>query len=98
NEYAQAADRRPLYSQAVSEARRAVSSAPQFAEAHAALGYALFYGELDIIAADGPYEKARQFGSGSAEVLGLYAIYRARRRQFDRAGPAIARAATLDPV
>ena len=38
NEYAQAADRRPLYSQAVSEDRRAVSSAPQFAEAHAALG------------------------------------------------------------
>lgn len=98
NEYAQADDRRPLYSQAVDEARRAVAAAPQFADAYAALGYALFYGELDIIAADGPYEKAREFGSGSAEVLGLYAIYRARRRQFDRAGPAISRAATLDPV
>jgi TolB-like protein/Tfp pilus assembly protein PilF len=98
NEYAQAADRRPLYQQAVDEARRAVAAAPQFADAFAALGYALFYGKLDIIAADGPYEKARQFGSGSADVLGLYAIYRARRRQFDRAGAAIAAAATLDPV
>ncbi|HEY4070147.1 MAG TPA: TIR domain-containing protein [Sphingomicrobium sp.] len=98
NEYAQAADRRPLYQQAVDEARRAVSASPQFADAHAALGYALFYGKLDIMAADGPYEKARQFGSGSADVLGLYAIYRGRRRQFDRAGPAIARAAMLDPV
>jgi TolB-like protein/Flp pilus assembly protein TadD len=98
NEYAQAAARRPLYQEAVEEARRAVAAAPQFANGLAALGYALFYGKLDIIAADGPYEKARQFGSGSAEVLGLYAIYRARRRQFDRAGPAIARAALLDPV
>jgi len=98
NEYAQSDDRRPLYSQAVDEARRAVAAAPQFADAYAALGYALFYGKLDISAADGPYEKARQFGSGSADVLGLYAIYRARRRQFDRAGPAIARAAMLDPV
>jgi tetratricopeptide (TPR) repeat protein len=98
NEYAQAADRRPLYNQAVEEARRAVATAPQFADAYAALGYALFYGKLDIIAADGPYEEARQYGGGSADVLGLYAIYRARRRQFDLAVPAISRAAMLDPV
>ena len=98
NEYAQAADRRPLYSQAVDEAKRAISAAPHFAEAYAALGYALFYGELDIMAADEPYERARQFGSGSPDVLGLYAIYRARRRQFDRARPAIARAVELDPI
>src|SRR5206468_3892763 len=97
NEYAQAADRRPLYDQAVAEAKRAVTAAPQFADAHAALGYALFYGKLDIIAADGPYEKAAEFGKGSADVLGLYAMYRCRRRQFDRAVPAIERAAMLDP-
>jgi TolB-like protein/Tfp pilus assembly protein PilF len=98
NEYAQAAERRPLYGQAVDEAKRAISAAPHFAEAHAALGYALFYGQLDIMAADEPYERARQFGSGSPDVLALYAIYRARRRQFDRARPAIARAAELDPI
>ena len=98
NQYAQAPERRALYLTAVDEARRAVAAAPQFADAHAALGYALFYGKLDIIGADGPYEKARQFGSGNADVLGLYAIYRARRRQFDRAGAAIASAASLDPV
>jgi TolB-like protein len=98
NEYAQAADRGPLYGQAVDEAKRAVSAAPHFAEAYAALGYALFYGELDIMAADEPYERARQFGSGSPDVLALYAVYRARRRQFDRARPAIARAVALDPI
>jgi tetratricopeptide (TPR) repeat protein len=98
NEYAQAADRRSLYQQAVDQARNAVAAAPKFADGYAALGYALFYGKLDIIAADGPYENARQFGSGSADVLGLYAIYRARRRQFDQAKAAISRAAVLDPI
>jgi TolB-like protein/Flp pilus assembly protein TadD len=98
NSYAQANERRPLYEEAIEEARRAVASANEFADAYAALGYALFYGKLDIGSADGPYEKARQFGSGSPDVLGLYAIYRARRRQFDRAFPAIERAASLDPL
>lgn len=98
NEYAQAAERVQLYDHAVVEAKRAIAAAPQFANGYAALGYALFYGKLDILAADAPYEKALQFGSGSADVLGLYAVYRARRRQFDRARPAIERAARLDPV
>src|SRR6185369_5725138 len=87
-----------LSDEAVAEAKRAVSIANQFPDAYAALGYALFYGKLDIISADGPYEKAGELGSGSADVLGLCAIYRARRRQFDRAFPAIERAASLDPL
>jgi TolB-like protein/tetratricopeptide (TPR) repeat protein len=98
NLYAQASERRPLYDEAVAEAKRAVASANAFAEGYAALGYALFYGKLDIGSADGPYEKAGELGSGSADVLGLCAIYRARRRQFDRALPAIERAAALDPL
>jgi tetratricopeptide (TPR) repeat protein len=98
NAYAQAKERRPLYDEAVAEARRAVASANEFADAYAALGYALFYGKLDIGSAEDPYERAYQLGGGSADVLGLYAIYRARRRQFDRALPAIERAASLDPL
>lgn len=98
NQYAQAAERRELYRQAADEARAAIASAPRFAEGHSALGYALFYGKLDIIAADGPFARARQLGSGSADVLNLYALYRARRRQFDRAMPAIRRAQALDPL
>ena len=58
----------------------------------------MFYGKLDIRSAEAPYEKASQLGSGGADVLGLYAVYRARRRQFDRALPAIERAASLDPL
>ena len=98
NAYAQARERRPIYDEAVAEARRAVASAKEFADAYAALGYALFYGKLDIVAADGPYERAHELGGGNADVLGLYAMYRARRRQFDRALPAIERAASLDPL
>ena len=98
NAYAQASERRPLYDEAATEARRAVASASGFAEAYAALGYALFYGKLDIGAADGPYDKAEHLGSGSADVLALCAIYRARRRQFDRASSAIEQAASLDPL
>jgi len=98
NVYAQSAERRPLYDEAVAEARKAVETADQFADAYAALGYALFYGKLDIKSADGPYEKAHQLGGGSADVLGLYAIYRARRRQFAPALAAIERAASLDPL
>ncbi len=98
NAYAQAIERRPLYEEAVQEAQRAIASADQYAEGYAALGYALFYGKLDIRSAEDPYEKASQLGNGSADVLGLYAIYRARRRQFDRAFTAIARAASLDPL
>ncbi len=98
NSYAQSSERRRLYAEAVREAQAAVADAPRFADAFAALGYALFYGKLDIIAADGPYEQARRFGSGSADTLGLYAVYNARRRRFDRAMAAIDRAASLDPI
>ena len=98
NAYAQASERRVLYADAVREAEAAVADAPRFADGYAALGYALFYGMLDIKAADGPYEKARRFGSGSADTLGLYAVYNARRRRFDRAMAAIDRAASLDPI
>jgi TolB-like protein len=98
NQYASASDRPAFYRQAVDEARRAIADAGQYPEAHAALGYALFYGMLDIAAADGPYQKAYELGSGNAEVLGLCALYRARRRQFDRSFPAIERAQALDPL
>ena len=98
NQYVQGAERITLYGQAVQEAQAAIRSAPEFADGHAALGYALFYGSLDVIAADGPYEKARQYGEGSADVLSRYALYRARRRQFDQAMSAIGRATRLDPL
>ena len=98
NQYAQAAERRILYDEAIAEARQAIAQAPQFADGYVALGYALFYGKLDVLAADAPYRKAQDFGNGSADVLTLCALYRGRRRQFDQAFPAIERALGLDPL
>lgn len=98
NQYAQAGERRVLYAEAVSEARKAIARASQYPEGYAALGYAQFYGMLDVIAADAPYQKAQELGGGSAEVLSLCALYRARRRQFDRALSGIDRAQALDPL
>ena len=98
NQYAQADERRRLYAEAVAEARRAIASADRFADGYVALGYALFYGMLDITAADAPYRKAQDLGDGNPDVLSLVALYRARRRQPDLALPAIERAQTLDPL
>jgi TolB-like protein/Flp pilus assembly protein TadD len=98
NQYAQADERVRLYNEAVAEARRAIASADRFADGYAALGYALFYGKLDIAAADTPYRKARELGDGSPDVLSLVALYRARRRQFAPADSAIERAQALDPL
>lgn len=99
NQYAaDAGARRSLYADAVAEAERAVRAAPDLADGYAALGYASFYGQLDVLAADAPYARAAALGFGSADVLRRCALYRARRRQFDQARPAIARALALDPL
>ena len=98
NQYVQADERRGLYDQAVTEAQRAIFSAAEYPEGHAALGYALFYGKLDILAAETPFQKARHLGQGSPDVLNLYALFRARRRQFAPAIEAVQRARQLDPL
>ena len=98
NQYAQSDERRRVYGEAEAEARQAIRSAVQFADGYAALGYALFYGKLDVSAADMPYRKASELGGGNPDVLSLVALYRARRRQFAPAVSAIERAQALDPL
>ena len=98
NQYAQAEERQRLYVQAVSEAREAIRLSPELADGHLALGYALFYGQLDAAAAEPHYADAERYGKGSPDVLSRYALYRARRRQFDPAERAIADAVQLDPL
>ncbi|MBE2292636.1 MAG: TIR domain-containing protein [Xanthomonadaceae bacterium] len=98
NQYAQAEERQRLYVQAVAEAREAIRLAPELADGHAALGYALFYGRLDAAAAEPHYATAERYGGGSPDVLGRYALFRARQRQFEPAERAIAGAIQLDPL
>ncbi len=98
NQARSSAERERFYTEAVAEARRAVASAAEFGDGYAALGNALFYGQLDVAGAAPAYDKARQYAEGNPEVLGRYALYCARRRQFDKAVPAIEAAQSLDPL
>jgi TolB-like protein/Tfp pilus assembly protein PilF len=95
---ADASELKPLYAAAVAEAQRAVALAPTLAEGHLALGYARFAGQLDVRGARQSYDEAYRYGRGKADILLLYAFYKARTRQFDAAKAAIARAVVLDPL
>lgn len=86
------------YNQAIAAARQATKLAPSLAEAHAALGFVLLNGRLDIQAASGPYQKSYELGFGNADILSSYAVFAARTGKFDDARIAIARALKLDPL
>jgi tetratricopeptide (TPR) repeat protein len=98
NQYATANERKGLYGEAVAEARKATTIAPDFAAGFAALGYALFYGRLDAKAARAPYERGYQLALSDVDVLGRYAVYCARTGRFSDAEIAINRASALDPL
>ncbi len=98
NQFAQAEERQHLYMQAVAEAREAIRLAPELADGHVALGYALFYGQLDAAAAAPHYATAARFGSGSPDVLSRHALFHARLKQFEPAERAMTDAIQLDPL
>ena len=97
-EYAKAEELRSLYSKAIAAAERAVALAPNLAEGHLALGYALFAGRLDFRGAAGPFDKAYALGQGDGDILLLYALYCARAGRADQARTAVTRAIALDPL
>jgi TolB-like protein/Tfp pilus assembly protein PilF len=97
-EHADASELKPLYADAIAEARRAISLAPTLAAGHLALGYALFAGKLDIRGARPSYDKAYHYGRGDADIVLLFALYSVRARRFREAREAIERALALDPL
>lgn len=96
NLYATGDELDALYDQSITAARRGITLAPELADAHLALGYALFNGRMDVRGARAPYERARALGAGNADVLILYALYSARVGRFAAATEAVTRAAALD--
>ncbi|MGB5078321.1 MAG: TIR domain-containing protein [Sphingorhabdus sp.] len=98
NQYADVDERKSLYGEAVSEAKRATSIASGYAAGFAALGYALFYGRLDAKAARAPYERAYALAPRDVDVLSRYAVFCARTGRFKDADAAIDRASALDPL
>jgi TolB-like protein/tetratricopeptide (TPR) repeat protein len=98
NQYTEGKALRPLYDEAIAEARRAVALAPDFDDAQSALGYTLSTGRLDVRGARAPYERSREVGGGNADVLIRYAFYAARAGQAAAARAAVDRAISLDPL
>ncbi|MFL6733125.1 MAG: tetratricopeptide repeat protein [Sphingomicrobium sp.] len=98
NNYASPSEIPAYYQRSIGAAQAAVHLAPRMAEGHSALGFALFNGQLDALAAAGPYQRSFEFGFGNAEILSAYAIFAARTGRFDDGRQAIARAERLDPL
>lgn len=96
--YATADQLRPLYNASIAAARQAVVLAPDLAEGHLALGYALFAGRLDVKGARPSYDKAAELGAGNADILLLFALYCSRADRANEARTAIRRALVLDPL
>ncbi|MCS6625436.1 TIR domain-containing protein [Roseibacterium beibuensis] len=97
-EHAEASDLPGLYEEAISAARRVIAIAPDMAEGHSALGYALFTGKLDVAGARPAYDRAHALGRGDADILLLFALYCARGGRPAEAQAAITRALALDPL
>jgi Tfp pilus assembly protein PilF len=98
NNYAKGEALDALYDQAVAAAQAAISNGPELAEAHSALGFALFNGRLDAAAAKAPYDKSFELGFGNADILSAFANFAGRTGNFSDARKAIARAQRLDPL
>ena len=96
--YAPGSEIKPTFAAAIAEGRKAVALAPKLAEAHLALGYAIFAGQLDIKKSRASYDQAYLYGRGSADNLLLYALYTVRARRSAEAQSAIERAVALDPL
>ena len=98
NQYAQRTERRELYEEAIKSANTAGMLAPDLADAHSALGFALFTGHFDVAGAREPYERSSDLGKGDADVLNRFALYCARTGRFAEARAAVERASALDPL
>jgi len=96
--YAPGSEIKRTFAAAIDEGRKAVALAPKLAEAHLALGYAIFAGQLDIKNSRSSYDLAYRYGRGSADILLLYALYTVRARRSAEARAAIERAVALDPL
>lgn len=86
------------FATSVEAARTAVRLAPDMAEGYSALGFVLSNGQLDIKAAQEPYQRSYELGFGNADMLTAFADFAANVRRFEEGRNASARARELDPL
>jgi eukaryotic-like serine/threonine-protein kinase len=89
---------RDLYAMAREAAERAVTLAPDYADAHMALGWQVsVLGDLDFSAADREVDRAMALAPGSASVLDSYAGFQGIVGHHEVALAAMRHAIQLDP-
>jgi TolB-like protein/Tfp pilus assembly protein PilF len=98
SQYGNEATKQRFTEAAVSAAQRAVSLAPDFADAQSTLALTLFQGKLDVRSARKPYDLSRKLGEGNASVQGRFAFYAAATGRFADADDAMQKAMVLDPL
>jgi TolB-like protein/Flp pilus assembly protein TadD len=98
NDYGHIGEIRSLFDEAQKSAERAVTLAPDFADAQSTLGMVLFQDKLDIRAARKPYDISNKLGQGDATVMGRFALYCSAVGRAKEAQDAILRSQDLDPI
>lgn len=96
--YASGTELDAYYDAAMAHAHTAVELAPDLAEGHSALGFALTNGRLDLAGARDPYMRSFELGFGNATILSRFAIYARNIGEFGDARRALERARRLDPL
>jgi DNA-binding winged helix-turn-helix (wHTH) protein/tetratricopeptide (TPR) repeat protein len=86
------------YPRAMAAAKRAVELNDQSSEAHAALAFALFYGNWDAAGADREFRRAIELNPKSAPAHHWYATYLGALDRNSEALAEIERAQALDPA
>ncbi len=87
-----------LFEQAIAAAQKAITLAPDLAQAHVALGYALNNGRFDAKNARIHYDRARILAPGDADILRAFAAFSAVAGRPREADDAMRRALVLDPL
>ncbi|MFM2100000.1 MAG: hypothetical protein RLZZ366_1539, partial [Pseudomonadota bacterium] len=94
----QARDLRLLYNSAIISAKKALTLAPELADAYSALAFALVRGRQDMRAAREPFEQSRRLGWGDADVLTRFSDYCINVGRVKDAEAATKRVLMLDPL
>ncbi|MDE2137754.1 MAG: TIR domain-containing protein [Gammaproteobacteria bacterium] len=89
---------REYFARAFADARHAIALAPELADGHAALGFCLANGALDLRGALDEFERARTLAPGDAEVVRIYAVSAIMVGRTEAGVADMRRAVRLDPL
>jgi TolB-like protein/tetratricopeptide (TPR) repeat protein len=86
------------FAKAQADARQALALAPDLAQAHLALAFVSYIGNLDFTQASEEYDLALALAPGNAQVLRNSGAFAADMGHFDAGLAAVRRAVVLDPL